>query len=87
MFIYIVERLITTEEVNYVIADNFKFMYPFKEYEDAFAYIVSWLKDVCGTDVEYDFEPASEYNYVICRRLNKTYIFRIKETRLVESLD
>lgn len=65
---------------------GFQFMFAFKNFDDAKAYAVSWIQHVL-VDPTIEYMSDAEGDYVICYFSEGKYLFRIKETTLVESFE
>ena len=85
MYIFVVERLIEKQDTPNT---GFQFMYAFKNYNDARMYCENWIKDVIvNSDIDIQYFSDPHYDFISCKAQDRRYLFRIKETKLVESYE
>lgn len=85
MKIFIVERWI--DRVNRDHSSiGFEFMYAFKNEHDAIAYAERWIKNVL-IDPVIEHTSDADADYILCQKPDVKYLFRIKESELIESFN
>lgn len=85
MYIFVVERLIEKQDTPNI---GFQFMYAFKNYDDARTYCETWIKDVLvNGDIDIQYFSDSNCDFISCKAQDRRYLFRIKESKLVESYE
>ena len=83
MYIFVVERLMEKQDTPNT---GFQFMYAFKNYDDARRYCETWIDDVVvNGDIRYFSDPYCDF--ISCKAQDRRYLFRIKESKLVESYE